>query len=231
MENLMHQLQEYFYNQFPIIEQNNLIVIITALVIALLYVFFGYKLLRVYISLLGFLIGFALGIVICAVFDLSNTTAVIVIICVCAVALAALGFWLYKAGLFVMILLSLFPIILSIVSEFTTIQPVFMWIGSILFALVLAILAIFFVRPVVIIVTAVSGGLSIANLIINSLLPEIAQVNTTDGARIFMLIIGGVIAVLGIYFQFVTTKPAAKSTESNGESGRDCMRPFCKAGE
>ena len=216
MENLMHQLQEYFYNQFPIIEQNNLIDIITALVIALLYVFFGYKLLRVYISLLGFLIGFALGIVICAVFDLSNTTAVIVIICVCAVALAALGFWLYKAGLFVMILLSLFPIILSIVSEFTTIQPVFMWIGSILFALVLAILAIFFVRPVVIIVTAVSGGLSIANLIINSLLPEIAQVNTVDGARIFMLIIGAVIAVLGIYFQFVTTKPAAKSTESNG---------------
>ena len=216
MENLMHQLQEYFYNQFPIIEQNNLIVIITALVIALLYVFFGYKLLRVYISLLGFLIGFALGIVICAVFDLSNTTAVIVIICVCAVALAALGFWLYKAGLFVMILLSLFPIILSIVSEFTTIQPVFMWIGSILFALVLAILAIFFVRPVVIIVTAVSGGLSIANLIINSLLPEIAQVNTVDGARIFMLIIGAVIAVLGIYFQFMTTKPAAKSEESNG---------------
>ena len=182
----------------------------------MLYVFFGYKLLRVYISLLGFLIGFALGIVICAVFDLSNTTAVIVIICVCAVALAALGFWLYKAGLFVMILVSLFPIILSIVSEFTTIQPVFMWIGSILFALVLAILAIFFVRPVVIIVTAFSGGLSIANLIINSLLPEIAQVNTVDGARIFMLIIGAVIAVLGIYFQFVTTKPAAKSTESNG---------------
>ena len=216
MENLMHQLQEYFYNQFPIIEQNNLIVIITALVIALLYVFFGYKLLRVYISLLGFLIGFALGIVICAVFDLSNTTAVIVIICVCAVALAALGFWLYKAGLFVMILLSLFPIILSVVSEFTTVEPVFMWIGSILFALVLAILAMFFVRPVVIIVTAFSGGLSIANLIINSLLPEIAQVNTVDGARIFMLIIGAVIAVLGIYFQFVTTKPAAKSTESNG---------------
>ena len=217
MENLMHQLQEYFYNQFPIIEQNNLIVIITALVIALLYVFFGYKLLRVYISLLGFLIGFALGIVICAVFDLSNSTAVIVIICVCAVALAALGFWLYKAGLFVMILLSLFPIILSIVSEFTTVEPVFMWIGSILFALVLAILAMFFVRPVVIIVTAFSGGLSIASLVVNNLLPEIAQVNTTDGARIFMLIIiGAVIAVLGIYFQFVTTKPAAKSTESNG---------------
>jgi hypothetical protein len=216
MENLMKQLQEYFYNQFPIIEQNNLIVIITALVIALLYVFFGYKLLRVYISLLGFLIGFALGIVICAVFDLSNTTAVIVIICVCAVALAALGFWLYKAGLFVMILLSLFPIILSVVSEFTTVEPVFMWIGSILFALVLAILAMFFVRPVVIIVTAFSGGLSIASLVVNNLLPEIAQVNTTDGARIFMLIIGGVIAVLGIYFQFVTTKPAAKSTESNG---------------
>ena len=216
MENLMHQLQEYFYNQFPIIEQNNLIVIITALVIALLYVFFGYKLLRVYISLLGFLIGFALGIVICAVFDLSNTTAVIVIICVCAVALAALGFWLYKAGLFVMILLSLFPIILSVVSEFTTVEPVFMWIGSILFALVLAILAMFFVRPVVIIVTAFSGGISIASLVVNNLLPEIAQVNTMDGARIFMLIIGAVIAVLGIYFQFVTTKPAAKSTESNG---------------
>ena len=214
MENLMKQLQEYFYNQFPIIEQNNLIVIITALVIALLYVFFGYKLLRVYISLLGFLIGFALGIVICAVFDLSNTTAVIVIICVCAVALAALGFWLYKAGLFVMILLSLFPIILSVVSEFTTVEPVFMWIGSILFALVLAILAMFFVRPVVIIVTAFSGGLSIANLVVNNLLPEIAQVNTTNGARIFMLIIGGVIAVLGIYFQFMTTKPAAKSEES-----------------
>lgn len=216
MENLMHQLQEYFYNQFPIIEQNNLIVIITALVIALLYVFFGYKLLRVYISLLGFLIGFALGIVICAVFDLSNTTAIIVIICVCAVALAALGFWLYKAGLFVMILVSLFPIILSIVSEFTTIQPVFMWIGSILFALVLAILAMFFVRPVVIISTAISGGISIANLIVNNILPEIANVNTTDGARIFMLIIGLVIAALGIYFQFMTTKPAAKSEDSQG---------------
>ena len=214
MESLMKQLQEYFYNQFPVIEQNNLIVIITALVIALLYVFFGYKLLRVYISLLGFLIGLVIGVVICAVFDLQNSTAVIVIICVCAVALAALGFWLYKAGLFVMIVLSLFPVILSVVSDFATIKPVFMWIGSILFALVLAILAMFFVRPVVIIVTAFSGGLSIASLVVNNLLPEIAQVNTTDGARIFMLIIGGVIAVLGIYFQFMTTKPAAKSAES-----------------
>ena len=214
MENLMQQLQEYFYNQFPIIEQNNLIVIITALVVALLYVFFGYKLLRVYISLLGFLIGLAIGVVICAVFDLQNTTVILVIICVCAVALAALGFWLYKAGLFVMILLSLFPVILSVVSDFATIKPVFMWIGSILFALILAILAMFFVRPVVIIVTAFSGGLSIANLVVNNLLPEIAQVNTTNGARIFMLIIGGVIAVLGIYFQFMTTKPAAKSEES-----------------
>ena len=214
MESLMKQLQEYFYNQFPVIEQNNLIVIITALVIALLYVFFGYKLLRVYISLLGFLIGLVIGVVLCAVFDLQNTTAVIVIICVCAVALAALGFWLYKAGLFVMIVLSLFPVILSVVSDFATIKPVFMWIGSILFALVLAILAMFFVRPVVIIVTAFSGGLSIASLVVNNLLPEIAQVNTTDGARIFMLIIGGVIAVLGIYFQFMTTKSAAKSDES-----------------
>ena len=214
MESLMKQLQEYFYNQFPVIEQNNLIVIITALVIALLYVFFGYKLLRVYISLLGFLIGLVIGVVLCAVFDLQNTTAVIVIICVCAVALAALGFWLYKAGLFVMIVLSLFPVILSVVSDFATIKPVFMWIGSILFALLLAILAMFFVRPVVIIVTAFSGGLSIASLVVNNLLPEIAQVNTTDGARIFMLIIGGVIAVLGIYFQFMTTKSAAKSDES-----------------
>ena len=214
MESLMKQLQEYFYNQFPVIEQNNLIVIITALVIALLYVFFGYKLLRVYISLLGFLIGLVIGVVLCAVFDLQNTTAVIVIICVCAVALAALGFWLYKAGLFVMIVLSLFPVILSVVSDFATIKPVFMWIGSILFALLLAILAMFFMRPVVIIVTAFSGGLSIASLVVNNLLPEIAQVNTTDGARIFMLIIGGVIAVLGIYFQFMTTKSAAKSDES-----------------
>lgn len=183
---------------------------------ALLYVFFGYKLLRVYISLLGLLLGAVIGVVICAVLDLSSLTVVLIIIGLCAVALAVAGFLLYKAGLFVLILLSFFPVILTVVKNVANVQPVFLWIGSILIALVLAILAMFFVRPVVIISTAISGGISIANLIVNNILPEIANVNTTDGARIFMLIIGAVIAVLGIYFQFVTTKPAAKSTESNG---------------
>ena len=216
MDSMLNQLKEYFFNRFPFIEQKDLIIIITALVVALLYVFFGYKLLRVYISLLGLLLGAVIGIVICAVLDLCSLTAVLIIIGLCAVALAVAGFLLYKAGLFVLILLSFFPVILTVVKNVANVQPVFLWIGSILIALVLAILAMFFVRPVVIISTAISGGISIANLIVNNILPEIANVNTTDGARIFMLIIGLVIAALGIYFQFMTTKPAAKSEDSQG---------------
>lgn len=207
MESLINQLREYFFRQFPVIEQHDLALMISVLVVALLYVFFGYKLLRVYISILGLILGAFIGVVICAVLDLTSTTVVLVIIGVSALALAVAGFLLYKVGLFVLIVLSILPVVLTIVKEFATVQPVFMWVGSALIALILAVLAMFFVRPVVIIATAFSGGISIANLIVNNILPEIAEMNTKEGARIFMLIIGLVIAVLGIYFQFMTTKP------------------------
>ena len=80
MDSMLNQLKEYFFNRFPFIEQKDLIIIITVLVVALLYVFFGYKLLRVYISLLGLLLGAVIGIVICAVLDLSSLTAVLIIV-------------------------------------------------------------------------------------------------------------------------------------------------------
>jgi hypothetical protein len=211
MESLMNQLREYFFRQFSVIEQHDLALMISVLVVALLYVFFGYKLLRVYISILGLILGAFIGVVICAVLDLTSTTVVLVIIGVSALALAVVGFLLYKVGLFVLIVLSILPVVLTIVEEFATVQPVFMWVGSALIALILAVLAMFFVRPVVIIATAFSGGISIANLIVNNILPEIAEMNTKEGARIFMLIIGLVIAVLGIYFQFMTTKPKKKA--------------------
>ncbi len=211
MESLMNQLREYFFRQFPVIEQHDLALMISVLLVALLYVFFGYKLLRVYISILGLILGAFIGVVICAVLDLTSTTVVLVIIGVSALALAVAGFLLYKVGLFVLIVLSILPVVLTIVDEFATVQPVFMWVGSALIALILAVLAMFFVRPVVIIATAFSGGISIANLIVNNILPEIAEMNTKEGARIFMLIIGLVIAVLGIYFQFMTTKPKKKA--------------------
>ncbi len=211
MESLMNQLREYFFRQFPVIEQHDLALMISVLLVALLYVFFGYKLLRVYISILGLILGAFIGVVICAVLDLTSTTVVLVIIGVSALALAVVGFLLYKVGLFVLIVLSILPVVLTIVDEFATVQPVFMWVGSALIALILAVLAMFFVRPVVIIATAFSGGISIANLIVNNILPEIAEMNTKEGARIFMLIIGLVIAVLGIYFQFMTTKPKKKA--------------------
>ncbi|MBP3879280.1 MAG: hypothetical protein J6D46_03090 [Lachnospiraceae bacterium] len=207
----MNQLREYFFRQFPVIEQHDLALMISVLLVALLYVFFGYKLLRVYISILGLILGAFIGVVICAVLDLTSTTVVLVIIGVSALALAVAGFLLYKVGLFVLIVLSILPVVLTIVDEFATVQPVFMWVGSALIALILAVLAMFFVRPVVIIATAFSGGISIANLIVNNILPEIAEMNTKEGARIFMLIIGLVIAVLGIYFQFMTTKPKKKA--------------------
>jgi len=76
-------------------------IMIATIVIGLLFCFLGHKLIKVISALLGLCIGFGAGFAISSITGMEGMTRVIIIFG-CAVVLAALLFFLYRAGIFLM---------------------------------------------------------------------------------------------------------------------------------
>ena len=103
MEGLNQKLLDYASNIVPSMGTATTIAIIVSIVLAVIYCFFGYKLLRVHISFVMFVIGATIGFVIGVLLGLDQTF-VLALVAVLAILFALVGFFLYKVGLFVMIM-------------------------------------------------------------------------------------------------------------------------------
>ncbi len=168
----------------------------------LLFCFFGLKLTRLLAAIYGFLIGAAAGVVIVSVAGTSGTVSVVIILA-CALVLAALSAFLYKVGVFFLVFSAVISIAASLLGTAYGMSVFFGAGGSTMIiacaalgvALVLAILAVIYVEPVIVIVTALFGGLSAGSAIL-----AVSGLNTASWMN---YVLGGVLAVLGAGVQFM----------------------------
>ncbi len=175
---------------------------VLGLILALLQCFFGYRMIRFWISLAGFLIGFLIGygIAVSVVPEQEYTKLITIVIGIAAGALlAALAYKLYLAGLFLYCGLLAVSVIASI--HFPEGE---LWeYLSILFYLLAffgaGMLAIRFERPLIIVITAVSGA---SNAVV-ALAILIAAVG--EDSLIYLFVLAGLMGG-GMLVQFLTTK-------------------------
>ena len=174
-----------------IIVQAGWVLIAFQTIFSLLNCFFGYKLQKVWIAIVGFLIGFFIGFV-CSVslFKLNagiGTLAGVLL----GLVLAFVAFKIYKAGVFLLCGITIYGMLYQLISV--------QWLGivlGILCGIGAGILALKFLRPAIIFSTAVGRGVSGAQ----QLLSLFKVTNLT-----IVLCAGLALAAAGMIVQFKTT--------------------------
>ena len=160
-----------------------------SLIIGAVECFAGFKIMKAMMAIWGFFIGAMLGVIV-GVASRSTVLGFILVI-VFGVMLAVLSFKFYLAGIFI---LTAFLTAIALYIMFENI------IIALLFAIGVGVLAIYFVKPVVIITTSISGAgiiLSSAYLMMNL---------GINGNPIATVILWIPIALAGIAVQYFTTQ-------------------------
>ncbi|NNU77385.1 DUF4203 domain-containing protein [Clostridium estertheticum] len=175
------------------------IIAIATFLLTFLQCFLGYKLFKFWVTVCGF---FTFGIMGGVVSNTSSDNAGMAMFIVLLSALigAFITFKLYKVGIF--ILCGFMGFLLGYVLT----QAVTL---GIIMALVLGVLSIFFVRPVIIVSTSLSGGL-IAGISLAKVL-DISSFATS-------IIIGVLFAIFGMVVQFATNKKISNVNEDNSQN-------------
>lgn len=167
----------------------NMGIMVAAIVIGLIICFFGLKLAKIVSAVLGFLIGASAGAGVATALGIDGIVLVVIAV-VCAVGLAILSFFIYRVGVFIMTFLYSLGMFLTL---FEMSSMVMLIIAAVV-SLILAILASVFVEPVIIIITAVCGGMSAGPTII-----RLAALAVPSWAG---YVAGAVLAILGMIVQF-----------------------------
>lgn len=181
-------------------------VLVVTLLVGLLNCFLGYKLFKIMVSLTFGAILAAFGAALGAAYIESTF-----FFYVFTIGFFALGLWLgykfYKAGLFLYLLVMSAVVSMAIFSTFMDLDsgaPLFL---AAILGLVVAILGVVFVKPVVIVMTGLNGGVNAGTALAGLLsLPSMAMV------------FGAVLAVLGIIAQFMLEKKAPVAAPADGSA-------------
>ncbi len=162
-------------------------VMIAGVVIGLLICLFGLKLVRLLTALTGGIIGLGIGAVIAVVAGVEGIPF-IAIMAVCAVVLAAVSFLLYRFGVFCMT----FFISIAFIGALLPGNSLPIVITMYAVSLLLAVLSAIYVEPIVIVLTAVYGG-----IMVGTMAGRLANLDDWMG-----YVAGAVIAVIGMVLQF-----------------------------
>lgn len=176
--------------------------VLVVLVLYLGWTFFGYKAMRVFSAIFGFAFGLLVGFVVVNVAGLKDYWMMIVP-AGCAVLFTALGFFIYKVGLFLMEVSLIFGALYPILQQYVTLDTRILAAIAGAAALLIAILSMIFFRPAIIVASALSGGIGFSTVLFTRL------VHIKWNTRISMIATFGaalVIAVIGMIYQFRTTR-------------------------
>lgn len=203
---------DFLYNYFsafqPQTHADLTIFTIISIVFAALNIFLGYRLKRLWSTLIGIGVGFFFGLILgIAIWE--TTMAGIIAGVILAVIFGAIAFFVYKAGIFLLCgvsAMSLFFPSISSLLENHTLAIIF----SVALGIIIGVLSIIFMRPIIICATAIGGSFSFSQSLF-ALFPAA----TLGGAKIFGLswpiwLVGSIFAVIGIIVQLVTTKNHSK---------------------
>lgn len=181
-------------------------VYIITIVIGLLFCFFGLKLARFLVVLNGFLLGLLAGFGTAAAIH-AEGAVFIAIAAACAVIAAVLSFFLYKFGVFCLVftgLLSLIGSLTGLAGAAVGVLSFSVGIGSrelvigaaaIVVSLILAAAAVKFTDPLIIVVTALDGGMAAGMMLIS--VSGLALPSWGGYAA------GALLAVIGMILQFM----------------------------
>lgn len=161
-----------------------------AVVVGVLVCFFGLKLIKLLGALVGFLLGASLGAVGGLMAGLTGPVLAGVILGA-GIVLGVLSWFLYRVGIFLLVFSEILGLGIVLGGTETPVAA----IAAAVIGLILAILAVRFIEPVVIVVTGLAGGFS-------------AGMNVVDLTGVALpgwagLLAGIVIAILGIMVQFM----------------------------
>ncbi len=173
-----------------------------AIAIGLLLCFFGLKLTRILAALAGLGAGGAAGFVITLAAGTKGTVSLVIILA-CGIIAALLSLFLYKPGAFLLVfslVMSSAVSILGVASGFplsVSLGRDSLVMGGIVLAvsLVLAVLAVIFSEPVIIVATSVTGGMTAG--------PVILLAAGLSGKPWMSYAAGGLLFVLGMGVQFL----------------------------
>ncbi|MBQ2627530.1 MAG: DUF4203 domain-containing protein [Eubacterium sp.] len=169
---------------------------VIALILSLLQCFFGYKMLRFWVALIGFVIGFTAGSGILANIMEEPSRVLIVLVGITAGAmLGILAFKLYVVGVFIYCgLMGVAVVALLPFRENDTMQTAMVVLAVIVF-IAAGVLAVIFQRYVIVIVSAVAGGIHAAGAL-SLLVPELSSSRMTAAAAVVLMILGAAVQLL-----------------------------------
>lgn len=177
---------------------------VVSVILALMQCFFGYRLLRFWVTLIGGLAGFALGFGISRAQMQDAQVWIPVLIGVVAAALLGfLAFKIYLAGVFLLCGILAGAAVLTIPFPDESVWKTIRIILAIAAFIIAGILSVKFNRQVVIIVTAFSGGMQAADGIAK-LAPELSA------NEAYPVMLGAVLVIAGLAIQFLTTRKYAR---------------------
>lgn len=180
---------------------------------SLINCFFGLKLQRVWIGIICFILGFAAVAALGAQLSLSTTVSVLLGIAAGAI-LAAVSFKLYLAGVF------LFTGGLTLLTCVLLIPITWVgWVVGVLLAVLVGLLAVKFTQPIMILATAITGGLSAAKLLLG--LVPVAAVAQTAWLPVAA---GAVLAAAGVLVQFASVHEKKRADKAAAKAASEAEK-------
>lgn len=203
MEEYISNIIEMGLDYIPDFTMKEVVILSVSLLLCLLFAMFGYRLLKLFVAFFNLLFGAFVGLALADFLKLDDTFHLVLLL-VFAVLFSLVGFFVYKLGLFMVVASSVFSAAIAVLPAF--VQSEYLVPASLAAALLLGIFAAFFVRPIVIIVSATAGGVMFANLLMDFVLSRIKTLDPSGVTAAVVLVMGGLIAVFGIYWQFTHTE-------------------------
>lgn len=188
---------------FPQFSMFGLVGIAVGVVIALMFSFFGYRLIRFMLAAVGFIVGLGLGGSIAITFDLEDKLIVIISL-VAAVLFAFVAGFIYKLGLFIVFTAAGWYLAGMLLAAFYP-GPYSRWI-AIGAALIFGILSAWLGKVCIIVLSSLAGGLAASDILVNSVLTQVAQFNSSRVTVIIVLVLGLVLAAVSMHYQFSTSE-------------------------
>lgn len=160
---ILESMYNYIWKDFPsavgvdvhMITQNNVTALAAVIVLGLLFGFLGWKIVRVWAALTGFIFGFVLGILVCAMAGMGGTVMLIGGV-VIGVLFAVLAAWIYRMGVFLITFFSVCSLCMRSINP----QNWIVLTVCLAIALVVAILSVRYASVITIFVTGICGAVT-----------------------------------------------------------------------
>ena len=155
---------------------------------------------RVIAALVGFAAGVLIGDGIARAAEFKFPLDLVMVIAG-GVLLAVLGFFLFRVFMFIAVFLSVFSITMSLIVEYTKLDSMVILIVALVVGVIFAILAAVYLRTMIIVATALSGGFILANELFENLI----RIQWSSSVETIVRLSTGLgLAAVGMIYQFHT---------------------------